>query len=51
MAKGTKDSKRRNPFQELSSDVQAMRDYREARLDLRRQRIEPARVYQLKVTV
>jgi hypothetical protein len=51
MAKGAKVSKKRNLFQELSSGVQAMRDHREGRLELRRQQIEPTRVYQLKVTL
>src|SRR5688572_22968103 len=51
MAKGTKGSKTRNLFQELSSGVQEMRDHREGRLELRRHRIEPAEVYQLKVTL
>jgi len=51
MAKGTKNSDRRNLFQELSSGVDAMRDDREGRLELRRQTIEPAKLYQLKVTL
>ena len=51
MAKGTKGSKIRNLFQELSAGVGAMRDHREGRLELRRHRIEPAKVYQLKVTL
>src|SRR5688572_18654098 len=51
MAKGTKGSKTRNLFQELSAGVREMRDHREGRLELRRHRIEPAKVYQLKVTL
>ena len=51
MAKGTKGGKTRNVFQELSSGVEAMRDDRSRRVELRRQRIEPVRTYQLKVTL
>ena len=51
MAKGTKRGQTRSLFQELSAGVGAMRDHREGRLELRRHRIEPAKVYQLKVTL
>jgi hypothetical protein len=51
MTKGTKGSRTRNLFQELSSGIQAMRDHREGRIDLRRHTVEPAKGYQLKVTL
>ena len=38
-------------FDEIASGIEAMRDHREGRLELRRHRIEPAKVYQLKVTL
>lgn len=51
MAKGTERGKARNLFRELSSGVQAMRDHREGRLELRRHQVEPAKIYTLKVTL
>ena len=51
MVKGSRGPKKRNLFRDLSSGIQAMRDHREGRLELRRHRIEPAKVYQLKVTL
>ncbi len=47
MTKGTKKAEK----QELSPDVEAMRDDRQRRVELRRQRIKPVRAYQLKVTL
>ena len=51
MAKRTERGKARDVSQEMSAGVRAMRDDREGRLDLRRQWVEPAKVYQLKVTL
>jgi pRiA4b ORF-3-like protein len=51
VAKGTKGGKTRNLFRELASGMEAIRDDREGRPVLSRRRIEPARVYQLKITL
>jgi hypothetical protein len=51
MAKRTGPGKARDAFRELSAGVRAMRDDREGPLDLRREWVEPAVVYQLRVTL
>lgn len=51
MAKASGGAKNRNLFQELSSGIQAMRDHREGRLELRSHEVELPTAYQLKVAL